>query len=144
MSFLFRLSCAQRVFMQCNIICPFVRIAQVRVLLKRHYALLISACTNLLRFVLFCRLFLHTHRIRNFHAHYLSFIATAQAFREGVRPCLVINKLDRLHTELKLTPLEVYHHLRELLQTVNAFMVCLSICLFCILFLVNVCVCNTT
>jgi len=42
-----------------------------------------------------------------------------QAWSEKVRPCLVINKVDRLITELQLTPLEAYHHLRKVLEQVN-------------------------
>ena len=34
----------------------------------------------------------------------------------------MINKLDRLITELKLTPLEAYHHLVRLIEQVNAVM----------------------
>lgn len=35
---------------------------------------------------------------------------------------LVINKLDRLITELKLSPSEAYHHLSQLIEQVNAVM----------------------
>lgn len=35
---------------------------------------------------------------------------------------LVINKLDRLITELKLSPSEAYHHLSQLIEGVNAIM----------------------
>eukprot|EP01117_Protostelium_nocturnum_P017384 TRINITY_DN7082_c0_g1_i2.p1 TRINITY_DN7082_c0_g1~~TRINITY_DN7082_c0_g1_i2.p1 ORF type:complete len:1036 (+),score=475.65 TRINITY_DN7082_c0_g1_i2:122-3229(+) len=42
-----------------------------------------------------------------------------QAWNEKVRPCLVINKLDRLINELKLTPLEAYDHLKRILSQVN-------------------------
>ncbi|RKO93267.1 P-loop containing nucleoside triphosphate hydrolase protein [Blyttiomyces helicus] len=43
-----------------------------------------------------------------------------QAWRESVRPILVLNKMDRLITELKLTPLEAYTHLARILEQVNA------------------------
>ncbi|KAF9431766.1 Cytoplasmic GTPase/eEF2-like protein (ribosomal biogenesis) [Entomortierella beljakovae] len=45
-----------------------------------------------------------------------------QAWRESVRPVLVINKLDRLITELQFTPLEAYIHLNNILEQVNAIM----------------------
>ncbi|GAA5829110.1 hypothetical protein JCM11251_004129 [Rhodosporidiobolus azoricus] len=37
-----------------------------------------------------------------------------------LRPILVINKLDRLITELKLAPVEAYHHLSRIIEDVNA------------------------
>ncbi|TDL17714.1 P-loop containing nucleoside triphosphate hydrolase protein [Rickenella mellea] len=45
-----------------------------------------------------------------------------QAWLDRVRPILVINKFDRLITELKLTPVEGYHHLTQLIEQVNAVM----------------------
>ena len=49
---------------------------------------------------------------------------TQQVFRETetyqLVPVLVINKIDRLKTELCLTPIEAYLRLRSLLETVNA------------------------
>ncbi|KAL4080963.1 P-loop containing nucleoside triphosphate hydrolase protein [Scleroderma citrinum] len=45
-----------------------------------------------------------------------------QAWRDNLRPILVINKLDRLITELKLSPIEAYHHLSRLIEQVNAVM----------------------
>jgi ribosome assembly protein 1 len=39
-----------------------------------------------------------------------------------VRPVLVINKIDRLITELQFTPLEAYIHLNKILEQVNAVM----------------------
>lgn len=39
---------------------------------------------------------------------------------EHLKPILVINKLDRLITELKMTPAEAYLHLSKLLEQVNA------------------------
>ncbi|PRP80862.1 Elongation factor Tu GTP binding domain containing protein [Planoprotostelium fungivorum] len=38
---------------------------------------------------------------------------------EGEEPCLVINKIDRLITELNLTPVEAYEHLKRVLEQVN-------------------------
>ncbi|KAG5457089.1 MAG: P-loop containing nucleoside triphosphate hydrolase protein, partial [Olpidium bornovanus] len=43
-----------------------------------------------------------------------------QAWVEGVVPVLVINKIDRLVTELRLTPAEAYDHLRKIMEAVNA------------------------
>lgn len=45
-----------------------------------------------------------------------------QSWTEKLKPLLVINKMDRLITELKLTPLEAYTHLSKLLEQVNAVM----------------------
>ncbi|ORX86638.1 P-loop containing nucleoside triphosphate hydrolase protein [Basidiobolus meristosporus CBS 931.73] len=45
-----------------------------------------------------------------------------QAWLENVRPVLVLNKIDRLITELQLTPLEAYTHLNNILEQVNAIM----------------------
>ncbi|KAG9319961.1 hypothetical protein KVV02_002079 [Mortierella alpina] len=45
-----------------------------------------------------------------------------QAWKESVRPVLVINKIDRLITELQFTPLEAYIHLNKILEQVNAVM----------------------
>lgn len=39
---------------------------------------------------------------------------------EHLKPILVINKLDRLVTELKMTPTEAYLHLSKVLEQVNA------------------------
>ena len=45
-----------------------------------------------------------------------------QAWLDRLRPILIINKLDRLITELKLSPIEAYHHLSQLIEQVNAVM----------------------
>ncbi|GAA6060289.1 hypothetical protein JCM10212_002930 [Sporobolomyces blumeae] len=37
-----------------------------------------------------------------------------------LRPILVINKLDRLITEIKLSPIEAYHHMQRIIEDVNA------------------------
>lgn len=42
-----------------------------------------------------------------------------QAWLENIRPVLVINKIDRLITELKFTPQEAYSHLKNILEQVN-------------------------
>jgi small GTP-binding protein len=44
-----------------------------------------------------------------------------QAWDEGVQLCLVLNKIDRLFCELKLTPSEAYLHLCKIIEQVNAF-----------------------
>ena len=43
-----------------------------------------------------------------------------QTWIEHLQPMLVINKIDRLITELKMTPTEAYTHLGKLLEQVNA------------------------
>ncbi|THH15351.1 hypothetical protein EW146_g5098 [Bondarzewia mesenterica] len=45
-----------------------------------------------------------------------------QAWQDRLRPILVINKLDRLVTELKQSPIEAYHHLSQLIEQANAVM----------------------
>lgn len=43
-----------------------------------------------------------------------------QTWIEHMKPLLVINKMDRLITELKMSPAEAYTHLSKLLEQVNA------------------------
>lgn len=43
-----------------------------------------------------------------------------QTWEEKLKPLLVINKMDRLITELKMSPTEAYVHLSKLLEQVNA------------------------
>ncbi|KAI9090463.1 hypothetical protein DFS34DRAFT_371598 [Phlyctochytrium arcticum] len=45
-----------------------------------------------------------------------------QAWTEKVQPILVLNKIDRLITELKLTAAEAYVHLGRIVEQVNAIM----------------------
>lgn len=45
-----------------------------------------------------------------------------QAWMERLKPILVINKIDRLITEIKLAPIEAHHHLTQLVEQVNAVM----------------------
>lgn len=45
-----------------------------------------------------------------------------QTWEEKLKPLLVINKMDRLVTELKMTPGEAYIHLSKLLEQVNAIL----------------------
>ena len=42
-----------------------------------------------------------------------------QAWLERVRPCLVLNKIDRLIHELHMSPLEAYQHLKGIIEQVN-------------------------
>ncbi|KAI4495818.1 hypothetical protein M0802_008441 [Mischocyttarus mexicanus] len=48
--------------------------------------------------------------------------ALSIAYIEGLKPILILNKIDRLITEIKLSPLDAYFHLRQLLEQVNAVM----------------------
>ena len=43
-----------------------------------------------------------------------------KALKEGITPCLVFNKIDRLYLEMMLTTTEAFYHLRRLLEQVNA------------------------
>lgn len=45
-----------------------------------------------------------------------------QTWNEKLKPLLVVNKMDRLITELKMSPGEAYTHLSKLLEQVNAVM----------------------
>lgn len=48
--------------------------------------------------------------------------ALSMAYIEGLKPILVLNKVDRLITEMKLTPLDAYVRLTQVLEQVNAIM----------------------
>eukprot|EP00607_Mallomonas_marina_P002183 CAMPEP_0182435606 /NCGR_PEP_ID=MMETSP1167-20130531/76741_1 /TAXON_ID=2988 /ORGANISM="Mallomonas Sp, Strain CCMP3275" /LENGTH=1013 /DNA_ID=CAMNT_0024626845 /DNA_START=248 /DNA_END=3289 /DNA_ORIENTATION=+ len=43
-----------------------------------------------------------------------------KALKERMRPCLVLNKIDRLAVELQLSPIEAFYHLQRVLENVNA------------------------
>ena len=43
-----------------------------------------------------------------------------QAWRDRVSMCLVLNKVERLVTELELTPSEAYERLQRVVEQVNA------------------------
>ncbi|XP_053733471.1 elongation factor-like GTPase 1 [Synchiropus splendidus] len=47
-------------------------------------------------------------------------VVLRQAWLENIRPVLVINKIDRLIVELKLTTQEAYSHLQKIMGQVNA------------------------
>jgi hypothetical protein len=49
-----------------------------------------------------------------------------QAWEERVRPCLVLNKIDRLITELRLTPLEAYERMKVGLNSPHSLFRCFS------------------
>jgi ribosome assembly protein 1 len=44
--------------------------------------------------------------------------ALKQAWLENIRPVLVLNKMDRLILEVKLSPLDAYVHLTQILEQV--------------------------
>ena len=44
--------------------------------------------------------------------------ALKQAWLENIRPVLVLNKMDRLILEMKLSPLDAYVHLTQILEQV--------------------------
>lgn len=57
----------------------------------------------------------------NLSRRFLQTIAVLrQAWQDRLRPILIVNKLDRLITELKLSPSEAHHHLVQLIENVNA------------------------
>jgi ribosome assembly protein 1 len=41
-----------------------------------------------------------------------------QAYHENIKPVLVLNKMDRLFTELKLSPMDALMHLQKILEQV--------------------------
>merc|ERR1719481_1959936 len=43
-----------------------------------------------------------------------------QAWQEGIKPVLVLNKMDRLVTELLLSPAQAHQHIGKVLEQVNA------------------------
>ncbi|RZF46487.1 hypothetical protein LSTR_LSTR007603 [Laodelphax striatellus] len=48
--------------------------------------------------------------------------ALRQVWSESIKPVLVLNKIDRLILEMKLSPLDAYVHLTQVLEQVNAIM----------------------
>ena len=44
-----------------------------------------------------------------------------QAWDDRLKPILVVNKIDRLATELRMSPIEAYHHLAQLLEAHTVF-----------------------
>lgn len=43
-----------------------------------------------------------------------------KALKERMRPCLVLNKIDRLALEMQLSPVEAFHYLRRIVENANA------------------------
>ena len=58
-------------------------------------------------------------RFITFETYFKTTAVLRQAWTEKVKPCLVINKIDRLF-ELNLTPEEAFHRIRIVLEQVNA------------------------
>ncbi len=42
-----------------------------------------------------------------------------QAWNQGIKPILVLNKIDRLILEKKLEPADAYTHINQVLEQVN-------------------------
>ncbi|XP_071518926.1 elongation factor-like GTPase 1 [Panulirus ornatus] len=49
-------------------------------------------------------------------------VVLQQAWMENIRPVLVLNKIDRLILETKLSPVDCYYHIAQVLEQVNAYM----------------------
>lgn len=49
-------------------------------------------------------------------------VVLQQAWEQGIKPILVINKIDRLIVEMKLEPKDAYTHIKLVLEQVNAVM----------------------
>ena len=43
-----------------------------------------------------------------------------KALKEGLWPCLVLNKIDRLVLELRLSPIDAFYQLRRVIENINA------------------------
>ena len=43
-----------------------------------------------------------------------------KALKERLRPCLILNKIDRLIIDMKLNATEAFYHLRRLIEKINA------------------------
>ncbi|KAK8740714.1 hypothetical protein OTU49_002668 [Cherax quadricarinatus] len=49
-------------------------------------------------------------------------VVLQQAWAENIRPVLVLNKIDRLILDMKLSPIDCYYHIAQVLEQVNAYM----------------------
>ncbi|KII74532.1 Elongation factor Tu GTP-binding domain-containing protein 1 [Thelohanellus kitauei] len=49
-------------------------------------------------------------------------VVLRQSWKEGIVPCLAINKIDRLVHELRMTPMEAYIHISNVVDQANALM----------------------
>lgn len=50
-------------------------------------------------------------------------VVLRQAWLEDIRPVLVLNKIDRLILETKLSPLDCYYHIAQVLEQVSCHLV---------------------
>jgi ribosome assembly protein 1 len=80
----------------CTQVCPQIKLLPFTVILKTSF-------TNFLKLI-------------------QTITVLKQAWMERLKPILVINKMDRIITELKLAPIEAHHHLTQLVEQVNAVM----------------------
>ena len=46
-------------------------------------------------------------------------VVLEQAWNQGIKPILVLNKIDRLIVEKKLEPADAYAHIGQVLEQVN-------------------------
>lgn len=46
-------------------------------------------------------------------------VVLQQAWMENIRPVLVLNKIDRLILETKLSPIDCYYHIAQVLEQVS-------------------------
>ncbi|KAK4328723.1 hypothetical protein Pmani_000876 [Petrolisthes manimaculis] len=49
-------------------------------------------------------------------------VVLKQAWAENIHPVLVLNKIDRLILETKMSPIDCYYHITQVLEQVNAYM----------------------
>ncbi|KAK3863901.1 hypothetical protein Pcinc_030368 [Petrolisthes cinctipes] len=49
-------------------------------------------------------------------------VVLQQAWVENIHPVLVLNKIDRLILETKMSPIDCYYHIAQVLEQVNAYM----------------------
>ena len=61
-------------------------------------------------------------QVRSCKSHKKTIAVLRQAWHEKLKPILVLNKMDRLITELMLSPVEAHQHLNKILEQVNAIM----------------------
>ncbi|KAF0990151.1 hypothetical protein HZS_6835 [Henneguya salminicola] len=52
-------------------------------------------------------------------------VVLRQSWREGIKPCLAINKIDRLMHEIMMKPLDAYIHILKIIDETNAIMAAL-------------------
>lgn len=56
-----------------------------------------------------------------------TFAVLRQAYIENVKPVLVLNKMDRLYTEMKLSSQDALVHLQKILEQVYIYTVYMSV-----------------